>query len=377
MRPIHDEKPAILLVDDEAEQLGRGMKLRFTDRARVTVRHPSEIQREDIEAAQLVLMDYRLDNWPERDAQCAAFDVRTGMALATILREAANEAKPNRLTAVALHTGHLTEASGRIPPPYSKPVVARLNNLEWVFEKTDENRFDQIAHLARSAQRLDGGWPPDPDAAEARVQELLHMDPNSKWFNRSWREVRECQAPIHQLAGPAQGVLFLRWLLHQVLPYPCFLWDIHWVAARLRVRVEDLERLRASNCDLARDLEQFEYTGILAGFLGSRWWRVAIDDYLWELGGGSSRRSGKIEDQLREKAGEDLSLVKTHDPVVCLSRDLQPVGVASPRDAVRVRPDYWPPFADAAWMLIDTVRGEGSLAAMVEPLDQYRVETYG
>lgn len=377
MTPRHDNQPVILVVDDEAEELGRGMMLRFSDRARVTVRHPSGIQPEDIEDAQLVLMDYRLDNWPDRDRQSVAFNVRAGMALATILREVAHEKKPNRLTAVALHAGHLAEASGRIRPPYSRHVVARLNNLEWVFEKTDEERFDQIVQLARAAQRLDGGWPANSDEAEARAQALLDMDPSAEWFDRSWREVRECQPPIHQLAGHAQGVFFLRWLLHQVLPYPCFLWDINWVAARLRVQVKDLQRLRTSNCDLARDLEKFQYGGILAEFLGPRWWRVAIDDYIWELGGSSSGRPGDFEDRLRAKAGEDLRLVVPHDPVVCLDRDFQPVDVASPRDAVRVRPDYWPPFADAAWMAIDTVRGDTELASMVEPLDQYRVETDG
>ena len=377
MKSGHDEKPVILVVDDEAEELSRGMMLRFTDSARVAVRHPSGVRREDIREAHLVLMDYRLDYWPERDAQRAAFDVRTGMALATILREAADEKKPDSLTAVALHTGHLEDASGRIRPPFSRHVVARLNNLEWVFEKTDEERFEQIVQLARTAQRLDGAWPADPHEAEAKAQQLLQMAPDAEWFNRSWREVRECRPPIHQLVGDAQGVFFLRWFLHQVLPYPCFLWDIHWVAARLRVQVEDLERLRDSNCDLARDLEQCEYTGILAGFLGPRWWRVAIDDYIWELGGGSSRTLGQYEDRIREKAGEDLSLVAPHDPVVCLNRDFQPIDVASLQDAVRVRPDHWPPFADAAWMAIDTVRGDDELAAMVEPLDQYRVEADG
>ena len=56
-----------------------------------------------------------------------------------------------------------------------------------------------------------------------------------------------------------------------------------------------------------------------------------------------------------------------------MDQDFQPHGVASPEDAVRVRPDYWPSFADPAWMRIDTVRGEAELSAMVEPVDQYRV----
>ena len=384
MRVERDDEPVILVVEDQPEELGRGLALRFADDAEVVVRHPSDIEAEDIAQAQLVLMDYRLDHWPERDGQPAAFDVRTGMALATILREAADEKKPDQLTAVALHTGHLSEASGRLRPPYSTHVVARLNNLEWVFEKTDEKRFDQILLLARAAQRLDGCWPTDPESSEVRARRFLHLDSEVSWFGRSWREVRECQPPIYELAGSmdgrpvaggAHGLFFLRWLLHQVLPYPCFLWDVNWVAARLRIGVRDLERLMASNCDLARDLDRLKYRGILAGFLGPRWWRAAIEDYAWEIGYQESGTPTNFEERLRAKAGEDLQVAVPVDAVVCLNRKFLPEEVASPQDAVRLRPDYWPAFADAAWMRVATVRDDPELKAMVEPLDQYRVES--
>ena len=326
-------------------------------------------------------MDYRLDDWEERDHQTVAFDVRTGMALAAVLREIADGETPGRLTAIALHTGHLGDASGRIRRPHSSHVVARLNNLEWVFEKSD-NRPDPglyrpVGQLAHAVQRLQGDWPADSSASEARTRELLNANEDAEWSARAWREVRECQPPVYELGGGPHGVLFLRWLLHQVLPYPCFLWSVEWVAARLRIPVEDLVRLIASDCDLARDLERLKYTGILDGFLGDRWWRTAIEDYVWELGGESAGGPSEFEDRVREKAGEDLELVKPRDPVVCLDRDFQPRGVASPQHAVRVRPDYWPPFADSAWMTVEAVSGDPELRAMVEPLDQYRVEPDG
>ena len=176
------------------------------------------------------------------------------------------------------------------------------------------------------------------------------------------------------MAGNAHGVFFLRWLLHQILPYPCFLWDKHWVAARFRMDVEDLEHLIGSQTALARDLDRMRYTGVLAEFLGPRWWRTAIEDYAWELAGESSGKPGEFERRVREKAGEDVELVLPRDPVVCLGQDLRPSGVASPQDAVRLRPDYWPPFADAAWMKIETIKDDQDLMAMIEPLDQYRVE---
>ena len=367
------DKPVILVVDDEADKLRSGLQLALGAEAELTVRHPQSVGSEDLGRAHLVLVDYRLDDWPEREAQPTAFNIRTGLALATVLREAADGMANDHLTAVALHTGHLRDASGRIRPPYNKHVVARLNNLEWVFEKSDPD-YCGMVQLASAAQGLARDWPVSPSASENRARELLKLDDDNKWTERAWRDVRECQPPVYELGGGHHGVLLLRWLLHQILPYPCFLWDANWVAARLRLRVDDLNRLIVSDCDLARDLERMKYRGVLEGFLGDRWWRTAMEDYAWELGGGSSSGPRTFEDRLRDKVAEDIALVRAPDPVVCLDSDFRPHGVASPQDAVRVRPDYWPPFADPAWMTIDTVRDDAELRAMVVPLDQYRVE---
>ena len=374
MNAERTDKPVILVVDDEADELRRGLESVLGDEAALAVRHPQSVEAEDLGRANLILMDYRLKDWPEREAQPAAFNIRTGLALAAVLREAADEGTSGHLTVVALHTGHLRDASGRIRPPYSKHVVARLNNLEWVFEKSDSDRFRGVVQLARAAQRLQGVWPADPSASEAHARELLKLDDQNEWAERAWRDVRECQPPVYELGGGHYGVLFLRWLLHQILPYPCFLWDVNWVAARLRLGVDHLERLMDSDCDLARDIEQLKYAGVLAGFLGDRWWRTAVEDYAWKLGGESSGRSTEFKERLLEKAGEAVELVTVPDPVVCLDQDFRPQAVASPHDAVRVRPDYWPPFADAPWMKIQAVKSDRELRALVAPVDQYRVD---
>ena len=369
----HDGRPGILVVDDEADDLRSVLELSLGEAANVKVRHPSHVEREDLRDAHLVLMDYRLDHWPEREAQPAAFDVRTGLALAAVLREVADREAPHRLTAVALHTGHLSEVGRAIRPPHSGHVVARLNNLEWVFEKNEASLFRRVVQLAQATQGLQGGWPADSSASETRARELLDLDDQAEWSERAWREVRECQPPLYELGGGSHGVLFLRWLLHRILPYPCFLWDIDWVAARLRIPEEALRQLMTSDSDLARDLRRLKYTGILAGFLGDRWWRTAIEDYAWELAGESSGGAAEFRRRLCAKAGRALELVLPRDPVVCLDGDFKVEGVGSPEIAVRVRPDHWPPFADPAWMDVETVSDDPELSAMVEPLDRYRL----
>ena len=193
------DKPVILVVDDEADKLRSGLQLALGAEAELTVRHPQSVEPEDLGTAHLVLIDYLLEDWPERETRSAAANIRTGLALAAVLREAANEGSNGRhLTAVALHTAHLSDASGRIRSPYSKHVVARLNNLEWVFEKSDPD-YRGVVQLARAAQRLELDWPDDSSASERLAREFLSLDDKHDWADRAWREVRECQPPVYEL----------------------------------------------------------------------------------------------------------------------------------------------------------------------------------
>ena len=195
----------------------------------VTVVHPHEVELEQLEAADLVLVDYRLEYWPARNAQPISMRPATGMALAAVLREQADrsleEAKSYRLNAFALHTGHLGEIRGRMPSATAEHVLARLNNLEWVFARTTARRYSQIVSLARSVRELPRKWPAEPREAAALVEQLLGMDRDSNWHERCWRDVVDCRAPVYENSSSAQALLLLRWILHEILPYPCFLWE--------------------------------------------------------------------------------------------------------------------------------------------------------
>ena len=128
-----------------------------------------------------------------------------------------------------------------------------------------------------------------------------------------------------------------------------------------------------SDSEMSRDLGERRYAGILEGFLGNRWWRPAIEDYAWELGRGASGDPSLFRDRLREKAESEFELIEISDPVVCLGGNFEPSEIAPPQHAVRLRPDHWPSFADAAWMKIDMVDSDPNLEAMVESADQYRL----
>ena len=116
------------------------------------------------------------------------------------------------------------------------------------------------------------------------------------------------------------------------------------------------------------------YSGILAEFLGDRWWRGALEDYVWELAGGRSAEAQSLRDALTERAGMDLEPIDADPAIVGLDKELTPTGqFLSPMTAVILRPDYWPPFADPAWMDVETARDDLTLQSMVDPLDLHRV----
>ena len=368
------EKPSILVIDDESDNLGSQINLGLADRATASVIHPRDVEMSDLESADLVLVDYRLDSWPERDEQPVSLSPATGTALAVVLREQADRSHKGRLTAFALHTGRLREIQGRFSSATAQHVLAHLNNLEWVFPKSESRRYEQMVLLAVAVRQLPSQWPKGSDGSTSMVRQLLAMDENDEPFERCWRDVRECRAPVHELTAGGHGILFIRWLLHQVMPYPSFLWAEHWVAARLRISVGALREVLAGNSDLAKDLSSMRYSGILAGFLRDRWWRGALEDYVWGLAGGHSADEQGLRGALTNRAGMDLDPIDANPAVVCVDKELQPTGqFLSPMTAVTLRPDHWPPFADSAWMDVETVRDDPDLLSMVDPLDRHRV----
>ena len=169
-------------------------------------------------------------------------------------------------------------------------------------------------------------------------------------------------------------MVFVRWLLQQAMPYPCFLWGEHWIAARLRISLDSLRTVESGDTRLAEDLRSMRYTGILAEFMGRRWWRGALEDFIWELVGSYAPRRERLVDALTERAGIELEPVELNPAVVCLDGDLRPAErFFSPETAVPIRPDHWPAFADSAWMDIEEVRADPIFQSMVEPVDRYLV----
>ena len=371
------EKPFILVIDDTPGLTD----IDLGDRATTYVIHPQDLARSDLKDADLVLVDYALEYWSERDnLSTISLQPANGMALAVVLREQVDQKnEKDKLTAFALYTARLRDIKGRFAPATAQHVLARLNNLEWIFpktnsdsySKTNSDSYNQILLLADAVRKLPGQWSEDSDSM---VQQLLDMDKDDESFERCWHDVKDCRVPVEELSGQEHSILFIRWLLHQILPYPCFLWAEHWVAARLRISIEALREVLEGDSDLAKDLNSMRYSGILAGFLGDRWWRGAIEDYAWNLVEGHTADVQQLRDALAECARMDLDPIKVNPAVVCVDKNWQPIDkFLSPMDTITLHPDHWPSFADSAWMDIETVQNDTTLWPLVDPLDQHRI----
>ena len=368
----HKEDTLILVIDDEPDELLDQIELELSDKVEAIVVHPRDVEVTQLEDADLVLVDYRLDKWSERDAQTISLRPATGLALAVLLREQVDRPPQNGSTAFALHTGHLDEIQGRLPSAIAEHVRARLNNLEWAFQKSETRRFDQMVILANAVRQLPSKWPTDPNDSTEVAKRLLEVRNIDELSERCWRDVRECRVPLHDVQEDRHGILFLRWLLHEVMPYPTFLWKEHWVAARLGICVDDLRIVLKGSSQLAEELKSLRYSGILAGFLGDRWWRSALEDYVWELAGEHNAEGKILHELLTERAERNLNPLDAKPAVVCLSGDFEPSGqFLSPIVAVTIHPDHWPAFADSAWMDIETVRDDPALFSLVDSLDQH------
>ena len=100
--------PSIVFVDDRPDDVTRFVES-LAGRAECKAVHPQDLTIEDLASASLVLIDSRLEDWPERDAlPQIALKPLDGKALAAVLRGHAEGAKQNGLTAFALEEPRAT-----------------------------------------------------------------------------------------------------------------------------------------------------------------------------------------------------------------------------------------------------------------------------
>lgn len=153
------EIPSILIIDDENSTT---FKVGLNSLAKVRALTPNDVELEDLQWADLVLIDYFIEIWPERDSlDSLGLRPLNGLALASVMRECIDSKRDEKhsYTAFAIHSAHISDIATRLQTSNTTPqVVARLNNLEWAFSKSDQKRFNQEAILASGAREVSEIW---------------------------------------------------------------------------------------------------------------------------------------------------------------------------------------------------------------------------
>jgi hypothetical protein len=370
-----------LIVDDQQE----GNELRAflkTKRVAAKVLHPEDVLIRDLENADLVLVDYQLEsgNWPARDAPGTSISrqPRDGLALASVLRRHVHDREKTSPTAFAILTGKIEQLAAPLPPEHREHILARMNSLEWVFQKAKPMTGNQVVELATAVRKLPRGWAHanEADAVRQLAIKVLDFDPAASRNKQRVESIAACTPPIHELSRWSHGLAIMRWLLHRILPYPSFLWDSHQLAARLRVDHSWFTKSYQAIPALRKLLKPSDYTGVLAEFGGRRWWRSEIELVLWDKTGGESTNADCVRRLLQRVTKRKVTPSSPPDhPIVCVDRDYQPLErFCAIEECVRIRPDDWPSFSDQAWTPIELAQGDEQLAALVIPEDRGKLD---
>jgi hypothetical protein len=358
--------PTILVVDDklqDARTLAQSIGEKAAD---VIPRTPDTFTHTDLQRADLVLVDYELSDWAGArvDLTCPP----NGLALSAVIREQINQLPRGTVTGVALHSGKVEEIAGRLPVELRGFALARLNNLEWIFQKEDPTVAASVLSLARAIQRLPRPWPENPGKATVRLHELLALDPNGDFFQTAAADVSSCHPPIHELSESTHALGVIRWLAQRILPYPAFLTDTIGLAARLRLPEDELKQLLGGNSKLTATLQPARYKGVLCDLYGPQWWRAGIDELAFRLTDGAGGID-RLQKALATLAGRKLTFL-SHAAVPAIDHSYRPHELISVSEALRLQPDDWPPFADDAWASRELLAESSTLRGLVVPSDR-------
>jgi hypothetical protein len=361
-----NKSPDILLVDDNPDELGPlvGLiKAEGINQCRVL--EPGEITTEDLQAADLVLVDFelevRINSVPLSSIVCKP---PNGIAVAAVFRQYSNDKMPP--TGYALLTGKGLRF-GQMPSERRPHVISRLSNLEWFFEKQSDQKDTarQAVELAKAIHSLPVDVMKGLGNPRAMVQ-FLGVNDADPLFERYCDAVTRCRPPLHHLSERSHGLIIIRWLLHRILPHTCFLFDCLHLAARLRVIPDSLKTCLSEEVSLVKVLKEFQYNGPLARFDGPRWWRGGIEQWLWNETHGQSADDEVIFQLLQKVGCQKLKKTEEPHPVVTVDKDFnQEQQLSSFSNAVALRLDDWPDYAEPAYATTQTLADHPEMKAFV------------
>jgi len=360
-------EPCVVIIDDQLDNVQNLASDLRKGNLEVETTEPHQLGEVALREGTIFLVDMFLTEWPGRNKLRPSAQVFDGIALAAVIRAHARHAD-RPIPIVALNTGRADDLS-ELPLEIREHAIARAHNLEWVFLKNDSPSpvptHERIAELADAQRRLPVTW--TADTGEAELLSVLAATEDEL------TEILDAWPPIREVGKDTGGIAVLRWLLHRILPYPCFLLDERHVAVRLGMTRPSLTKITQGTNKLALALEGCRYKGILSGFEGPRWWRSRLEAMLWQFSPNGTLPA--TTDDLESYSDTGFERAATPNGVIVLSADYtpreEPVDITK---AVRIRLDDWPPYAESAWAAISDALEDPRLRDRVLPLDRPRLE---
>ncbi|MEQ1932778.1 MAG: hypothetical protein ABL962_02705 [Fimbriimonadaceae bacterium] len=310
--------------------------------------HPMEATIAPLVEANLVLVDFMITDWASKtDARIPELARPSdGLALAHSIRRILEQEGDKCPPAVALMTSEYEEAAKPLPRSILPHLLARLNGIEWVFEKTDGR--DGVEALA-SASNPDLYAIVRQGTAEEKLVALARYlgVPDTTDCTYILDEIDFCQPPIHDLYGWEHGLLILRWLIHRVLPYPTMLVGDSYVAERAQCKLGDLSEAVSRKNDAG--FLTSKYVGAASEMFTRRFWRCLLERYLYQKLGDSASDPSRVRALLCEELEFELE-VAPEPQVECLDNSGRYGNCCAPMSQVKqILIDDWPPFATPAF----------------------------
>jgi hypothetical protein len=349
------KEPFVLLVDDDPTQEAFALLL---SQQGVEAKHvlPDEITPDDLNRANLVLIDEFIEAWPGRAEvkDNVGLYVRDGIALAGVLRstlEGRGPSSENRPvptnTALVLRTGHLDVLAAGTPEFVRPMAIASRHDLEWVTEKGKISAQNFVS-LATAAATLPNDWsnPADPTAQI----EWLGLEQET-WREEALAQIEMCRPPWSVLAATSAGRRWLSWFLQRILPFPTFLVDDLRAASYLGLKPSALDAIVGGGSTLADPLKRAVYSGQLSNFAGRRWWRAGIASVKKiAVEASVGRTADDVARAIVVIHGSELETIGLRQPVFQIDANYRIVTEALEiSSAVRLQPDDWPSYADYPW----------------------------
>lgn len=385
-------RPFVLIVDDRDEDMSDFVELVRDQGVGVVAVHPRDVDRELLHRASAVVIDQFLEHWDDQPQTPLAGCVPDGLSLAAVLRshlEGTGDPQRGapRMAAFVIRTGQFHVLGADLPKAARAHLLAAERDLEWVFDKGEltapgrPSPAARVAMLARAAAELPDDWADIGDRIETGWLALPSAVP---WAEEARWQLEQCRPPRHVVATSTAGRAWLRWFLQRILPYPTFLLDDRRAALVLGLEERSFHAVVAGDSDLSARLASTGYTGACATFLGRRWWRAGLA-YL--VAQATDRADADEEDALIEEVDVIAALAAMHGaPLVALDVD-RPVlrvnaeydtlpGPVDKRQAARLQPDNWPPYADDAWAASDELDSADDLRDLVVLTDRWRLPAH-